>query len=225
MEGILGYVELSTCCSLRCQRHIQRHGTAMSFLSGLQMHPLKDAAPQLRQCRVSSHKKLSNPPTLGCGSWCYTIFRLVLVSSSLFPLLSPHRNWSEDKPHPPPSSDISLPTTNLPVQPLEPILPSPHSHIQGSPKGFSPRSLRGFSVVFWYAPYASGPQTFMRLPAAESTHTSTHHTTTTTTTSTMSCEQEFGDGALGVTLTLRLLMHGKVRIRNLMRRTLRDRSF
>ncbi|XP_078105611.1 poly(rC)-binding protein 4-like [Sander vitreus] len=47
----------------------------------------------------------------------------------------------------------------------------------------------------------------MRLPAAESTHTSTHHTTTTTTT--MSCEQEFGDGAMGVTLTLRLLMHGK----------------
>ncbi|XP_067442245.1 poly(rC)-binding protein 4-like isoform X2 [Thunnus thynnus] len=45
----------------------------------------------------------------------------------------------------------------------------------------------------------------MRLPAAESTHTSTHHTTTTT----MSCEQEFGDGAMGVTLTLRLLMHGK----------------
>ncbi|KAM6928373.1 poly(rC)-binding protein 4-like [Xenentodon cancila] len=40
----------------------------------------------------------------------------------------------------------------------------------------------------------------MRLPAAESTHTST---------STMSCEQEFGDGATGVTLTLRLLMHGK----------------
>ncbi|CAI5686490.1 poly(rC)-binding protein 4 [Oreochromis aureus] len=46
----------------------------------------------------------------------------------------------------------------------------------------------------------------MRLPAAESTHTSTHHTTTS---STMSCEQEFGDGAMGVTLTLRLLMHGK----------------
>ncbi|XP_041807816.1 poly(rC)-binding protein 4 [Chelmon rostratus] len=45
----------------------------------------------------------------------------------------------------------------------------------------------------------------MRLPAAESTHTSTHHTTATT----MSCEQEFGDGAMGVTLTLRLLMHGK----------------
>ncbi|XP_076003486.1 poly(rC)-binding protein 4 [Genypterus blacodes] len=43
----------------------------------------------------------------------------------------------------------------------------------------------------------------MRLPAAESTH---HHATTTTT---MSCEQEFGDGAMGVTLTLRLLMHGK----------------
>ncbi|KAM8917761.1 poly(rC)-binding protein 4 isoform 2-T2 [Spinachia spinachia] len=47
----------------------------------------------------------------------------------------------------------------------------------------------------------------MRLPVAECTHTSTHHTTTTTTT--MSCEQEFGDGAMGVTLTLRLLMHGK----------------
>ncbi|XP_006801962.1 poly(rC)-binding protein 4-like [Neolamprologus brichardi] len=46
----------------------------------------------------------------------------------------------------------------------------------------------------------------MRLPAAESTHTFTHHTTTS---STMSCEQEFGDGAMGVTLTLRLLMHGK----------------
>uniref|UniRef100_A0A3Q3K6P9 K Homology domain-containing protein n=1 Tax=Monopterus albus TaxID=43700 RepID=A0A3Q3K6P9_MONAL len=45
----------------------------------------------------------------------------------------------------------------------------------------------------------------MRLPAAESTHTSTHLTTTTT----MSCEQEFGEGAMGVTLTLRLLMHGK----------------
>ncbi|XP_018529867.1 LOW QUALITY PROTEIN: poly(rC)-binding protein 2-like, partial [Lates calcarifer] len=51
----------------------------------------------------------------------------------------------------------------------------------------------------------------MRLPAAESTHhTSTHHTTTTSSTSTtMSCEREFGDGAMGVTLTLRLLMHGK----------------
>ncbi|XP_072308174.1 poly(rC)-binding protein 4 isoform X2 [Eucyclogobius newberryi] len=56
----------------------------------------------------------------------------------------------------------------------------------------------------------------MRLPAAESTHhTSTHHHTTTTSSSasssstTMSCEQEFGDGAMGVTLTLRLLMHGK----------------
>ncbi|XP_054866579.1 poly(rC)-binding protein 2-like isoform X4 [Amphiprion ocellaris] len=42
----------------------------------------------------------------------------------------------------------------------------------------------------------------MRLPALESSST---HTTTTT----MSCEQEFGDGAMGVTLTLRLLMHGK----------------
>ncbi|XP_062271110.1 poly(rC)-binding protein 3-like [Scomber scombrus] len=56
----------------------------------------------------------------------------------------------------------------------------------------------------------------MRLPAAESTHTSTHHhhhhhhtTFTTTSTTTMSSEQEFGDGAMGVTLTLRLLMHGK----------------
>lgn len=27
---------------------------------------------------------------------------------------------------------------------------------------------------------------------------------------TMNCEQDFGDGGLGVTLTLRLLMHGKV---------------
>ncbi|XP_029907383.1 poly(rC)-binding protein 4 [Myripristis murdjan] len=49
----------------------------------------------------------------------------------------------------------------------------------------------------------------MRLPAAESTHTSTHHATTTTTTTTMSCDQDFGDGGMGVTLTLRLLMHGK----------------
>ncbi|KAM9859125.1 poly(rC)-binding protein 4 [Aulostomus maculatus] len=48
----------------------------------------------------------------------------------------------------------------------------------------------------------------MRLPAAESTHSFTHHHTTTATT-TMSSEQEFGDGAMGVTLTLRLLMHGK----------------
>lgn len=63
----------------------------------------------------------------------------------------------------------------------------------------------------------------MRLP--DSAHTSTHHTCATSTTSTtsttsatcatcttcttMSCEQEFGDGAMGVTLTLRLLMHGK----------------
>uniref|UniRef100_A0A3P9IEC4 Poly(rC) binding protein 4 n=1 Tax=Oryzias latipes TaxID=8090 RepID=A0A3P9IEC4_ORYLA len=45
----------------------------------------------------------------------------------------------------------------------------------------------------------------MRLLAAESTHTSIHHTTI----SAMSCEQEFGNGAMGVTLTLRLLMHGK----------------
>ncbi|XP_047203770.1 poly(rC)-binding protein 4 isoform X2 [Girardinichthys multiradiatus] len=45
----------------------------------------------------------------------------------------------------------------------------------------------------------------MRLLAPESTHTYTHHTTTRT----MSCEQEFGDGVMGVTLTLRLLMHGK----------------
>ncbi|XP_023810573.1 poly(rC)-binding protein 4-like isoform X1 [Oryzias latipes] len=45
----------------------------------------------------------------------------------------------------------------------------------------------------------------MRLLTAESTHTSIHHTTT----SAMSCEQEFGNGAMGVTLTLRLLMHGK----------------
>lgn len=37
----------------------------------------------------------------------------------------------------------------------------------------------------------------MRLPASHS------HTT-------MNCEQDFVDGGLGVTLTLRLLMHGKV---------------
>ncbi|XP_056129396.1 poly(rC)-binding protein 4 [Lampris incognitus] len=50
----------------------------------------------------------------------------------------------------------------------------------------------------------------MRLPVTESTHTFTHHTTTnTTTTTTMSCEQEFGEGGMSVTLTLRLLMHGK----------------
>lgn len=52
----------------------------------------------------------------------------------------------------------------------------------------------------------------MRLPAADSTHISTHHTATATA---MSCEQEFGDGAMGVTLTLRLLMHGKVSERTL----------
>uniref|UniRef100_UPI0037E7030E poly(rC)-binding protein 4-like n=1 Tax=Semicossyphus pulcher TaxID=241346 RepID=UPI0037E7030E len=45
----------------------------------------------------------------------------------------------------------------------------------------------------------------MRLPASDSTYISTHHTSTCT----MSCEQQFGDGATGVTLTLRLLMHGK----------------
>ncbi|XP_015813792.3 poly(rC)-binding protein 4 isoform X1 [Nothobranchius furzeri] len=39
----------------------------------------------------------------------------------------------------------------------------------------------------------------------ESMHISIHHTPT----STMSCDQQFGDGAMGVTLTLRLLMHGK----------------
>ncbi|CAL1608994.1 unnamed protein product [Knipowitschia caucasica] len=53
----------------------------------------------------------------------------------------------------------------------------------------------------------------MRLPATDSTHhhTSTHHHhhTSSSSSSTMSCEQEFGDGAMGVTLTLRLLMHGK----------------
>nr|XP_043879534.1 poly(rC)-binding protein 2-like isoform X3 [Solea senegalensis] len=46
----------------------------------------------------------------------------------------------------------------------------------------------------------------MRLPATKSKHTST---STSTPTSTMSCEREFGDGVMGVTLTLRLLMHGK----------------
>ncbi|XP_034545512.1 poly(rC)-binding protein 4-like [Notolabrus celidotus] len=45
----------------------------------------------------------------------------------------------------------------------------------------------------------------MRLPTADSTHTSTHLTSTCT----MSCEQKFVDRTMGVTLTLRLLMHGK----------------
>ena len=65
----------------------------------------------------------------------------------------------------------------------------------------------------------------MRLPVAES---SVHHSTTDASThhhhasyhapthhhasshTTMNCEQDFGDGGVGVTLTLRLLMHGKV---------------
>ncbi|PWA14861.1 hypothetical protein CCH79_00019374 [Gambusia affinis] len=64
------------------------------------------------------------------------------------------------------------------------------------------RVLQGFSVVFCSAPLASAPWTFMRLLAADSAH----HATAVRT---MSCEQEFGDGAMGVTLTLRLLMHGK----------------
>ncbi|MEQ2257825.1 hypothetical protein ILYODFUR_038801, partial [Ilyodon furcidens] len=77
--------------------------------------------------------------------------------------------------------------------------------VLGLSKHSSPGSSGRFSVVFCTAPRASGPWTFMRLLAAESTHTYTHHTTTRT----MSCEQEFGDGVMGVTLTLRLLMHGK----------------
>ncbi|XP_014902027.1 poly(rC)-binding protein 3-like [Poecilia latipinna] len=43
----------------------------------------------------------------------------------------------------------------------------------------------------------------MRLLAADSAHHAAAAART------MSCEQEFGDGAMGVTLTLRLLMHGK----------------
>ncbi|KAI3370167.1 hypothetical protein L3Q82_024452 [Scortum barcoo] len=98
------------------------------------------------------------------------------------------------KPEPPPDCSSSR----------RPPPPRP-SRSSGALQAFLARFSKGFSVVFWKAPYASGPRTFMRLPAAESTHTSTHHTTTTT----MNCEQEFGDGAMGVTLTLRLLMHGK----------------
>lgn len=44
----------------------------------------------------------------------------------------------------------------------------------------------------------SGWTSFMRLPACHP------HIT-------MNCEQDFGEGGLGVTLTLRLLMHGKVK--------------
>lgn len=39
----------------------------------------------------------------------------------------------------------------------------------------------------------------------------------------MNCEQDFGEGGLGVTLTLRLLMHGKVRASR--RRRSRPNSF
>lgn len=52
---------------------------------------------------------------------------------------------------------------------------------------------------------------FMRLPECHS------HVT-------MNCEQDFGDGGLGVTLTLRLLMHGKVRARIVYKWTPRQRS-
>eukprot|EP00064_Thunnus_orientalis_P021030 superscaffoldBa00006134_g21184 len=88
------------------------------------------------------------------------------------------------------------PQTQPPLTPL--IAP-------GLSKGSSPGSPKGSLWCSGKLHSPRGPRTFMRLPAAESTHTSTHHTTTTT----MSCEQEFGDGAMGVTLTLRLLMHGK----------------
>lgn len=52
---------------------------------------------------------------------------------------------------------------------------------------------------------------FMRLPECHS------HVT-------MNCEQDFGDGGLGVTLTLRLLMHGKVRARIVYKWTPRQHS-
>lgn len=41
---------------------------------------------------------------------------------------------------------------------------------------------------------------------------------------TMNCEQDFGDGGLGVTLTLRLLMHGKVQALTHIVNKLRDGS-
>ncbi|KAM9758856.1 poly(rC)-binding protein 4-like isoform 2-T2 [Menidia menidia] len=60
----------------------------------------------------------------------------------------------------------------------------------------------------------------MRLPAAEGTHSSSSFSSSSSSFSsssssssssawTMSGEQDFGDGAMGITLTLRLLMHGK----------------
>ncbi|CAG6022051.1 unnamed protein product [Menidia menidia] len=61
---------------------------------------------------------------------------------------------------------------------------------------------------------SSGLWTFMRLPAAEGTHSFSSSSFSSSSSSsssvwTMSGEQDFGDGAMGVTLTLRLLMHGK----------------
>lgn len=53
--------------------------------------------------------------------------------------------------------------------------------------------------------------TFMRLPAVGSTVALPQDTFAASYTSAMSSEQDFGGGAMAVTLTLRLLMHGKVR--------------
>lgn len=51
----------------------------------------------------------------------------------------------------------------------------------------------------------------MRLPAAEFTVAFAQDTSPASYTSAMSNEHDFGGGAMAVTLTLRLLMHGKVR--------------
>lgn len=53
--------------------------------------------------------------------------------------------------------------------------------------------------------------TFMRLLAAESTVAFAEDSSAASSTPAMSSEQDFGGGAMAVTLTLRLLMHGKVR--------------
>lgn len=63
----------------------------------------------------------------------------------------------------------------------------------------SPESQRR-ALAFLQVRDKSEWASFMRLPECHS------HVT-------MNCEQDFGDGGLGVTLTLRLLMHGKVHAR------------
>ncbi|KAG7253952.1 hypothetical protein CRUP_023101, partial [Coryphaenoides rupestris] len=103
-------------------------------------------------------------------------------------------------------------------KPRPPLFPSAgHGHPRCS------RTFRGDAPL--------RPQTFMRLPASEpssSHHHLLHHlhhqslhpldaadsdraelSATAAAAATMSCQPEFGDEGSGVTLTLRLLMHGK----------------